>query len=83
MAKKLSFEDALKQLESIAEQIEQGRIGLEESIAQYEQGMALVKQCQDILAKAELRIQQLQQKPDGALETAPFKMKAAQEESND
>jgi exodeoxyribonuclease VII small subunit len=75
MAKKLSFEEALKQLESIAERIEQGKIGLEESITEYEQGMALVKQCQDILARAELRIQQLQQKPDGSLETAGFKMK--------
>ena len=39
--KKLSFEEALHQLETIAEQIEQGQIGLEESVAQYEQGMAL------------------------------------------
>lgn len=83
MAKKLSFEEALKQLESIAEKIEQGKIGLEESITQYEQGMALVKQCQDILAKAELRIQQLQQKPDGSLESSPFTMKDTSEESND
>jgi len=35
--KKLNFEDSLSQLEAIAEQIEQGKIGLEESITQYEQ----------------------------------------------
>jgi len=72
---KLSFEDALKQLEKIAEQIEQGKIGLEESITQYEQGMTLVKHCQDILARAELRIQQLQQKEDGTLEARPMSLK--------
>lgn len=65
---KLSFEDALRQLETITEQIEQGKIGLEESITKYEQGMALVRQCRDILTKAELRIQQLQERDDGTLE---------------
>ena len=54
MAKKPTFEEALKQLETIAEQIERGQIGLEESIVKYEQGMTLVKQCREILAKAEL-----------------------------
>jgi len=71
--KKLTFEEALKQLETIAEQIERGTIGLEESIDKYEEGMALVKQCRDILTKAELKIQQLQQRADGTLETTNFK----------
>jgi len=71
--KKLKFEEALKQLETIAEQIERGTIGLEESIDKYEEGMALVKQCRDILSKAELKIQQLQQRSDGTLETSSFK----------
>lgn len=72
MAKKPTFEEALKQLESIAEQIERGQIGLEESIAKYEQGMTLVKQCRDILAKAELRIQLVQERGDGTLVEKPF-----------
>jgi len=71
--KKLTFEEALKQLETIAEQIERGTIGLEESIDKYEEGMALVKQCRDILSKAEMKIQQLQQRADGTLATAGFK----------
>jgi exodeoxyribonuclease VII small subunit len=70
--RKLTFEEALKELEAIAEQIEQGKIGLEESIAKYERGMALVKHCREILSKAEHRIQQLQQRADGTLETAPL-----------
>ena len=74
MAKKQpTFEEALKQLETIAEQIEQGTIGLEESIQKYEEGMSLVQHCREILAKAEFRIQQVQQKSDGSVETAPFK----------
>ncbi len=81
MAKrKLTFEEALKQLETIAEQIEQGKIGLEESITQYERGMALVKQCRDILSKAEHKIEQLQQRPDGTLEKVPFRHPKEDEE---
>ncbi len=71
--KKLTFEEALRQLETIAEQIEQGKIGLEESITKYEEGMALVKQCQGILAKAELRIEKLHQRADGSLEARAMK----------
>ncbi|MBI1825960.1 MAG: exodeoxyribonuclease VII small subunit [Planctomycetes bacterium] len=70
--KKLSFEDALKQLETIAEQIELGQIGLEESIEKYELGMALVKQCRDILSRAELRIEQLQEGESGKLVVKPL-----------
>jgi exodeoxyribonuclease VII small subunit len=71
--KKPTFEEAVAQLEAIAERIEQGEIGLEESITQYEQGMTLVKQCRDILSKAEHKIQQLQQRADGSLEARSFK----------
>ena len=73
MAKrKPTFEEALEELETIAERIEQGKIGLEESITQYERGMGLVKQCREILTKAEQKIQKLQPGPDGSLTTAPL-----------
>ena len=72
MAKKLTFEEALTQLEKIVEQIEQGKVGLEESIAKYEQGMGLVRQCREILFRAEQRIQQLQEQSDGTLKPVEF-----------
>ncbi len=71
--KKPSFEEALRQLEQIAEQIEHGEIGLEESIGKYEQGMNLVKQCRSILAKAEHKVQKLQERADGDLDKSPFR----------
>ena len=58
--KKPTFEESLKKLESIADRIEQGQVGLEESIQLYEEGMKLAKQCRTALEKAEQRIQQLQ-----------------------
>ncbi len=66
--RKLTFEDALKQLETLAEQIERGEIGLEESLEKYEEGMALARQCREILQSAERKIQTLQEKADGTLE---------------
>jgi exodeoxyribonuclease VII small subunit len=59
-----SFEDALTRLESIVRQIEEGRIGLEESIKLYEQGIGLLSHCRKVLDQAELRIQTLQQQAE-------------------
>ncbi len=57
---KQTFEQAMSRLEKIVESIEQGRIGLEDSIKQFEEGMALIKHCRAVLTDAELKIQQLQ-----------------------
>jgi len=56
---KLTFEQAIKELTTIVTQIEQGQIPLQESIQQYEKGMALIKHCRDILQKAEKRIEKI------------------------
>lgn len=61
MAKdKIKFEQALRRLEQIVAAIEQGQIGLEDSIKQFEEGMALIRQCREVLADAELKVRQLQ-----------------------
>jgi len=56
---KLSFEDAIKQLTCIVSKIEQGEIPLQDSLSQYERGMALIKHCKGILKKAEKRIEKI------------------------
>jgi exodeoxyribonuclease VII small subunit len=61
MAKqRMAFETAMARLEQIVESIEQGKVGLEDSIKQFEEGMSLIRQCRDVLATAEMKIQQLQ-----------------------
>lgn len=61
MAKgKFVFEDALARAEAIAAAIEEGEIGLEESIKQFEEGMGLIDKCRKVLDQAELRITQLE-----------------------
>ena len=59
-----SFEDALKQLESIVEQLESQEITLEDSIKLYERGIELSKLCNNVLHNAELRIQQVNEEQD-------------------
>jgi len=51
-----SFEEALAELERIVHDLEEGSIGLEESLARYEQGVALLKRCYTQLRDAEQRI---------------------------
>jgi exodeoxyribonuclease VII small subunit len=51
------FEGAMDRLEEIVEQMESGKMMLEELIVRYEEGMKLVKVCQERLASAEQRIE--------------------------
>jgi exodeoxyribonuclease VII small subunit len=53
----LSFETAMDRLEKIVEQMESGQLPLEDLIVRYEEGMSLVKICQERLASAEQKIE--------------------------
>jgi exodeoxyribonuclease VII small subunit len=53
----LNFEKAMERLESIVEQMESGKLALEDLIVRYEEGMNLVKICQERLASAEQKIE--------------------------
>jgi len=56
---KLGYEQAIAELESIIDRIEQGQIGLEESLAEYKRGAALLKRCRSILDAADRQIEEL------------------------
>ena len=68
-----TFEQALAKLEAIVRDVEEGKIGLQESIKRYEQGMSLLKRCRDILAEAEMKIQKLQATPQGEIRAEPLR----------
>jgi exodeoxyribonuclease VII small subunit len=53
----LNFETAMDRLEAIVEQMESGKLPLEDLIVRYEEGMKLVKICQERLTSAEQRIE--------------------------
>ena len=66
------FEEALKKLESIVEAMESDELPLEILIAKYEEGSKLAKICQEKLAEAELKIQQLEKAAGGELKLKPL-----------
>lgn len=68
---KMSFEEALTELENIVRKLEQGDVELEQSIAIYERGAALKKHCQARLDAADLKVKQIIQGQNGEVATEP------------
>lgn len=69
--KEIKFEEAMEQLEKIAQELEKGNLSLEESISKFEEGMKLSKQCNNMIEKAEKKITILLSK-DGKIEEEDF-----------
>ena len=57
--KKLSFERAMEELESIVTKLEGGKVPLEESVTIYERGEALRRRCEELLRHAEARVEKI------------------------
>ncbi len=72
----LNFEAAMDRLEAIVEQMEGGKMPLEELIVRYEEGMKLVKVCQERIASAEQRIEIITRNHAGKPVLKPFEPKA-------
>jgi exodeoxyribonuclease VII small subunit len=64
--KDMSFERALKELESIVTRLERGDVELEESIAIYERGEILKEHCDRLLRQAEAKVEKLTFAADGS-----------------
>lgn len=71
--KKLPFECAIEELETIIKRLEEGKVPLAESVAIYERGEALKRRCEELLRAAEARVEKITL--DGAnkpIGTEPF-----------
>lgn len=67
MSQEIHFEQSIMELEEIVKQLEKGELSLEDSLKQFEKGISLAGQCQNILQKAEQKIETLtmaQSNPD-------------------
>jgi exodeoxyribonuclease VII small subunit len=69
---KMSFEDALAELEQIVRGLEGGQQKLEDAITCYERGAALRKHCETKLAEAEARVAAIVRSADGSMATRPM-----------
>ena len=69
---KLSFEEALVQLESIVRELEGGKIKLDDAVEAYEKATALKKFCEEKLKAAQLKIEKINVSPEGVVSTEPL-----------
>ena len=65
---KIKFEDAMKRLEEIANELEKNDLDLDASLSKFEEGMNLSKQCSKMLEEAEKKISVLIKTDDGITE---------------
>ncbi|SDE67742.1 exodeoxyribonuclease VII small subunit [Limimaricola pyoseonensis] len=69
----MSFEEAIRELETVVGKLERGDVALDDSIALYERGAALKARCEKKLAEAEEKVAKITQGPDGQAQgTAPL-----------
>lgn len=76
---RLTFDEALAELQRTVAELETGGLALERSIALYERGVALHERCAKLLADAELKVQQLVTRAGGALAAIDVRPEEARE----
>lgn len=69
---KLSFEEALADLEKLVKQLEDGKAKLDDAIGAYERGALLKRHCETKLREAQAKIEQITVSSDGKVSTTPF-----------
>ncbi len=69
---KKKFEEALQKLEKVVEQLESGDLSLEDSLAAFEEGVGLVKYCNQKLTEVEKKIELLVKDKEGKLQLKPL-----------
>ncbi len=72
---KMTFEEALKELEAIVSSLERGQGSLDEAVASYERGVILRKHCEKKLQDAQAVIERLSKSSDGTLSSEPIQIK--------
>ena len=71
----VSFEDAVKKLESIVEEMESDELPLDKLLVRFEEGAMLGKACEEKLQSAETRITQLEETLEGELAARPVTLR--------
>ena len=72
MNKNIKFEEAIEKLDSIVSKLEAGSVALDESLTLFEEGVTLIKLCNEKLDSAEQKVRILTEAEDGTVTDAPF-----------
>jgi exodeoxyribonuclease VII small subunit len=73
MGEAITFEEAMKKLESIVETLGEGNLSLDDSLKMFEEGMELCKFCNKKLDEAEYKVEKLMEKEGGEISVEDFK----------
>ncbi len=68
----MSFEEAMKRIEGIVDELEKGDLALDESLKRFEEAVKLARVCREKLESAEKRVNELIKTGEGRFELAPF-----------
>ncbi len=79
----MKFEDALKKLEKIVSELEDGDLSLDESLAKYEEGISLSKMCAKKLEAARKKVEVLLKSEDGTFDLKAFDEKSVDQAKED
>jgi exodeoxyribonuclease VII small subunit len=80
---KQRFEEAMESLEKIVERLESGDLSLEDSLAAFEDGIKLVRFCNQKLTEVEKKIELLVKDKEGKLQLKPFDSRAQSTDDED
>lgn len=71
---RMSFEDALNELQSLVKSLEKGESKLDEAVQVYERGVALKRHCETKLMEAQAKVDKIVLSADGAISTEPAQL---------
>lgn len=71
---KLSFEDALNELQTLVKSLERGDSKLDDAVNAYQRGVDLRRHCEAKLHEAQLKVEKIVQRSDGGIATEPVKL---------
>jgi len=79
----ISFEESLKRLEEIVEELEKGELSLDEALKLYEEGMYFSDICLEKLNESKQKVEKLTRVDDQKYHTEPFSIKNNEEANNE
>lgn len=81
--KEISFEDSLKKLEEIVEELEKGELNLDEALKLYEEGMQFSDKCIEKLNESKQKVEKITKEGNNKYHTEPFSVQNNEEEEKE
>ncbi|MFW6149122.1 MAG: exodeoxyribonuclease VII small subunit [Atribacterota bacterium] len=82
-AKEISFEDSLKKLEEIVEELEKGELSLDEALKLYEEGMEFSDKCMEKLNESKQKVEKITKEGNDKYHTEPFSVQNNEEDEKE